>query len=109
MIQLLKYFRILFLSVRINRDTLRQFTEAHIQALTNNNPGGIFTAILTAVTNAYTAYFGDLASRSVTEGVKQGKTQARNESREKLQKNISDNEALIKYTYRNTPSVYQEF
>jgi hypothetical protein len=109
MIELARYFRILFLSVRISRDRLRIFTEAHIQALTNNNPGGIFTAILTAVTNAYNAYFGDLASRSLNEAVKQAKTQARDISRENLQKNISENEALVKYTYRNTPDVYQEF
>jgi hypothetical protein len=109
MIELARYFKILFLSVRISRDRLRLFTEAHIQALTNNNPGGIFTAILTAVTNAYNAFFGDLASRSLNEAVKQAKTEARDISRENLQKNISENEALIKYTYRNTPAVYQEF
>jgi hypothetical protein len=109
MIELARYFKILFLSVRISRDRLRIFTEAHIQALTNNNPGGIFTAILTAVTNAYNAFFGDLASRSLNEAVKQAKTEARDISRENLQKNISENEALVKYTYRNTPAVYQEF
>lgn len=109
MIELMKYFRILFLSIRISRERLKNFTEDHIQRLTANNPGGIFTPILTTVTNEYNAYYGDLASESVNIAVQEGKTVAMNESRDNLEKNISDNEKLVAYTYRNNHDFYEEF
>lgn len=109
MIELAKYFRILFLSTRISRDRLKAFCEDHIQRIIANNPGGIFTVILNDVTAAYNAYFGDLSSEAVNIAVQEGKTIAMNASRDALQKNISDNEALIKYTYRNNLPFYEEF
>lgn len=109
MIELAKYFRILFLSVRISRVRLKEFTEDHIIRLTNNNPGGIFTTILTAVTNAYTNYYGDMSSEEINLAVQEGKTIAMNESREALEKQLSENEKLVAYTYRNNLSLYEEF
>lgn len=109
MIQLFRFFQVLFLSTRISRDVMKNFAEDHINRLTGHNPGGIFTTILTAVTAAYNAYFGDLASESVNEAVKKGKTKAMEESREALVALVVENEPLVKYTYRSNPSVYQEF
>lgn len=109
MIELIKYFRILFLSTKISNDRLKSFAEDHIQRLTANNPGGIFTAILTAITTAYNNFSGDVAGGSVNLAVQEGKTIAMDESRKNLEKNISDNEALIKYTYRDRLDVYEEF
>jgi hypothetical protein len=107
--QLFKYFQILFLSMQLSRERLKLFTEDHIQKLTANNPGGIFTAILTAVTNAYTAYYGDLSNEAVLDAVKQGKTVAMNASRDAVEKYIREGEKLIAYTYRNNKPVYEEF
>jgi len=109
MIELIKYFRIMFMSTRISRDRLRAFTEDHIQRLTANNPGGIFTTILTDVTNAYNAFAGDLASKSLNEAVKEGKTIALTEAHDALEKQISENESLVRYTYRNNNPFYEEF
>lgn len=109
MIELLKYFRILFMSPQISRERLKDFTESHIARLTANNPGGIFTTILTNITNAYNSYFGDLSSESVNLAVQEGKTIAMNSSRTALEKNLNDNEKLIAYTYRNNPEIYEEF
>ena len=81
MIELVKYFRILFLSVRISRERLKDFTESHILSLTAHNPGGIFTTILTNVTAAYNNYYGDLSSEAVNLAVQEGKTIAMKASR----------------------------
>lgn len=97
------------MSPQISQERLKAFCEDHIQRLIANNPGGIFTAILTAVTAAYNAYFGDLSSKAVNEAVQEGKTVAMNDSRDALQKNISDNEGHIKYTYRSNLPFYEEF
>jgi len=109
MIELIRYFRILFMSENLSRERLKDFCEDHIQRLTNNNPGGIFTGILTTVTAAYNAYFGDLSSESLNQAVQEGKTVAMQESRVALEKNLSENEKLIAYTYRNNAPVYEEF
>jgi hypothetical protein len=109
MLELHRYFRILFLSHKISRERLKGFCEYHIIALTNHNPGGIFTTLLNDVTNAFNAYYGDMVGESTNEAVKQGKTVAMNTSRAALEKNISDNERLIAYTYRNDVRGYEEF
>jgi hypothetical protein len=109
MIELVKYFRILFLSKNLSRERLKDFCEDHIARLNANNPGGIFTPILTAITTAYNNYFGDLSSEALNQAVQEGKTIAMNNSRAALEKNISDNEKLIAYTYRNNPEIYEEF
>ena len=109
MIELIKYFRTLFLSPKLSRERLKAFCEDHIQRLTANNPGGIFTTILTNITAAYNAFFGDLSSYSLNLAVKEGKTIALKESRDGLEKNISENEKLVAYTYRNDLATYEEF
>jgi hypothetical protein len=109
MIELIKYFRILFLSTKISRERLKGFCEDHIQRLAANNPGGIFTTILTDVTNAYNAYYGDLSSEVTNLAVKEGKTIAMNESRGALEVLIGENEPLVKYTYRSDKDKYEEF
>ena len=109
MIELARYFRILFMSAQLSREVLKAFTEDHIQRLTANNPGGFFTTILTNVTAAYNSYYGDMASESLNKAVQEGKTIAMNESRKDLEKLISDDEKLIKYTYRTNNAFYEEF
>lgn len=109
MIELVKYFRILFMSVNISRERLKDFTESHIARLTANNPGGIFTTILANTVTAYNNYFGDLSSESLNLAVQEGKTIAMNQSRIELEKKLSDNEKLVAYTYRNNPEAYEEF
>ena len=49
MLEIVKFFRILFLSQKISRQRLEDFASDHILKLTANNPGGIFTGLLTAV------------------------------------------------------------
>ena len=66
MIELAKYFRILFLSGKISRERFKAFCEDHIARLNGNNPGGIFTAELTAVTALYNAYYGEKDFSSIS-------------------------------------------
>ena len=109
MIELIKYFRILFLSRNISRERLKAFTEAHILSLAAHNPGGIFTTILNDVTTAYNNYYGDFSSEAVNLAVQESRTIAMNESRMALEKNLSDNEKLVAYTYRDDRPKYELF
>ena len=109
MIQFIKFFMILFMSSRISKSRLKSFAEDHISKLTLNNPGGIFTAQLTAVVAAYTAYYGDLSSESLKLSVQKAKTAGMETSRTTLLEKISEIHPLIVYTYRATPAVVLEF
>jgi len=109
MLEIIKYFRILFTHKNISRERLKDFCEDHIARLNANNPGGIFTTILTQITAAYNNYYGDLSSESVNLAVKEGKTVAMKNSRAALVQQLSDNEKLVAFTYRINKDKYEEF
>lgn len=109
MIELVKYFRILFLSPKISRERLRDFCRDHLQRLTANNPGGVFTPIITALTTAYNAYNADLTAYLTKTAQKEGRTLDADNKRNALLKNISDNEKLVAFTYKDNMPVYEEF
>lgn len=109
MIDLIRYFKILFISLRVGRERLKNFTEDHIQRLNSVNPGGIFTTILTDVTNAYTAYFGDMADEGLAQAVLESRTVAQEASRKALADFISRAEGIVSFTWGKTSPEYQEF
>lgn len=104
-----RYFRILFLTKNISRDNLKQFAEDHIQRLTVNNPGGIFTSLLVNVTNAYTSFFGDLSHTAIAGAVQKARTAGMSNSKDKAIQFIRDAHGLITYTFRDTPEIISTF
>lgn len=109
MIDLIKYFRILFTSPQISRERLRQFAESHIQRLMVNNPGGIYGAILAAITNAYSNFAGNLVDAATLEASAKALTLAMNDAQKAVHDKIRELEPLIDYTYRANRPVYLEF
>ena len=109
MIELARYFKILFLTLRVSREKLKQFTKDHIDRLTAANPGGIFTPLIANSTMLYDAYFGDLSSTSYAEAVLENRTLTMETSRKSLLDGISKAEGIISYTFDKTSGIYQEF
>ncbi|MBK7149807.1 MAG: hypothetical protein IPH78_13595 [Bacteroidetes bacterium] len=109
MIDLIKYFRILFMSPQISRERLRQFAESHIQRLTVNNPGGIYGAILAAITTAYSNFAGNLVDAATLEASSKALTLAMNDAQKAVHDKIREFEPLLDYTYRANRPVYLEF
>lgn len=109
MLDLIKFFQILFTSPKISRERLKLFAEDHLARLTANNPGGIFGTILASLTAAYTAFAGNLADKSTLEAVLKGLTTTMEEKKAAVLKFIQDAENLIAYTYRNNTAFYEEF
>lgn len=109
MIDLTKFFSLVFHSPRISRECLKDFVEDHIQRLTAHNPGGIFNAQLAAVQVAYASYFGHLSGGALHLAQQEGRTLALAEGRAKVEQLLNDNEKLIAYTYREAAAVYEEF
>ncbi len=109
MIQLFKYFSILFTNKNISRQLLKDFTADHIARLTTNNPGGIFATILTNITNAYNSYFGDLDAEALKVRLQEGKTIAMDNTHVALTTLISKNAGLISYKYGEGSEIYEQF
>jgi len=109
MVQLFKYFAILFMNKNISRQLLKDFTADHIARLTTNNPGGIFATILTNITNAYNSYFGDLDAEALKQRLQEGKTIAMDNTHIALTALISKNAGLIAYKYGDGSEIYQQF
>ena len=58
MLNLINFFRILFNTSRISDLNLRKFCEDNLQRMIANNPGGIYTILITDTTTAYNGYYG---------------------------------------------------
>lgn len=102
-------FKDLFADSRISDDNMKSFCEDHIGRLAANNAGGEFTAILTAVGTAYTAYFGNMSSEETKAAIQQSLTLANDNLIAAFKKDISKTEGLISFTYGKTSPIYQEF
>ena len=109
MIDLMKYFRILFLSPQISRLRLKAFADKHIVRLTTNNPGGIFDGILADMIAAYTAYFQDIQDIDIVNAALKSLNASTNNAQRALLEKIRELEPYIKYTYRNDVAVYLLF
>lgn len=109
MTDLIKYFRILFMSPQISRERLRQFAESHIERLTVNNPGSIYGTILAAITTAYSNFAGNLVDAATLEASAKALTLAMNNAQKAVHDKIRELEPLIDYTYRSNRPMYLEF
>jgi len=106
---LIIFFEIVFQKSRISFDNLQKFADITIQRIANNNPGGIYTAILTALTNAYTAYFGDITDEKTKLALKEGSTITMNNAMIAFIKWVRQMEGIITGTFGIDSSTHQEF
>jgi hypothetical protein len=103
------FFKNVFLGARISYEDLRKFTEIAMQRIANNNPGAIYTALLTALTNAYTAYFGDLTDEETKKAMKEGSTITMNNALQDFKLWVRTKEGIIKGTFGIGSAIYEEF
>ena len=88
---------------------LRTFTEDHLLRLTNNNPGAIYSTLITNTTAAYNAYYGKMSSELTQSQIKEGLTVTKQEARIAVEEKVSSLQGLIKYKFGESSAVYQEF
>jgi hypothetical protein len=103
------FFKIVFLGSRISFENLRKFTEITIQRIATNNPGGIYTPILTALTNAYIAFFGNLTDEETKKALKEGSTITMNNALQAFILWVRTKEGIIKGTFGIGSAIYEEF
>ncbi|MGE0636682.1 MAG: hypothetical protein AB7G44_11305 [Bacteroidia bacterium] len=99
----------LFDDEKLSNANLRGFTEDFLIRVSGNNPGGIYTALITDTTNKYTNFFGKISSELVKEAISQGLTIATTNAKVAVIGELSKLQNLVKYRFGETSSIYQEF
>ena len=109
MINLKVFFKSHFDTTFISDENLRKFADIHLQRLTTNNPGGIYTAIITETGIVYMAYFGAIGDEAVRTAVKEGTTVELNIAVENFKHDVSQKEGIVRGIYGVDSGTYQEF
>jgi hypothetical protein len=109
MMDLRKLFKNHFDTKEISDDTLRKFAEIHLERLSANNGTAQFTAMITATTTAYTAYFGAMTNEDTKFAIQQGLTITMKNIVDKFKKYVSQKEGIIRGNFGKESAAYQEF
>lgn len=89
--------------------SLRAFTEDHLIRLANNNPGAIYSTLITDTSAAYNAYYGALSNEAIQSQIKEGLTITKNNCRSLAEGKVSQLQGLIKFKWGENSAIYQEF
>lgn len=103
------YFKVIFDSARISDDNLRKFAEIHLQRLSADNPGGIFTALIGATTAAYQAYFGAIVDEATRAAIQKAMTLRMNDVLDDFLEAVRRQEGRIRAEYGKESAEYAEF
>lgn len=109
MIKLVKLTNDLFDDPALSDVKLKPFAEDHLVRLGNNNPGGIYSTLISAATTAYTDYFGSLTSQATKEAISEGLTIATTNARNVVLEKLSSQQGLVAYKFGKDSPTYQEF
>lgn len=109
MINLFTIFENIFRSDRVSDDNLKKFSQDHIQRLTANNGGGLFTTLLAEIVAAYTGYFGNITEKDLAFAIQQSLTLTTNNLIQTFKDTVSQKEGIIRGTYGKDSPTYQEF
>jgi hypothetical protein len=103
------YFTVIFDSPKISDDKLRKFAEIHLQRLSADNPGGVFTPLITATTAAYQAYFGAIVDEATRTAIQKGMTLKMNDALDAFLEAVRRQEGRIRADYGKESAEYTEF
>lgn len=100
-----------FDDIRLTTINLKGFTEDHLVRLSKpvNNPGSIYSSLITATTTKYNAYYGKISNELTYKAIAEGTTITRNDARKAVEEKISNLQGLIKFKFGEASGVYQEF
>lgn len=101
----------LFDDKNLSDTNLRVFTEDHLARLSlpDNNPGGIYAAIIAQTNAKYTAFFGRMSNELAKKAISEGLTIATQNAKEAVIDFLRKMQNLVKYQIGEDSGTYQEF
>lgn len=109
MIQLEEIFKNWFDDITITPERLKAFAQDHVSRLTANNPGSVYTPIITATNTRISELDAAITARASDAGAQTGSVYTKDTARKNYQDYISRKEGLIKSTFGKPSAVYNEF
>lgn len=109
MIQLTRLVNDIFADRELTDAKLRTYADDHLIRLANNNPGAVYTPLITATTALYTAYYGSMTSEATQEAVSEGLTIATNNAADAVLNKLSKQRDLVSYKFGTDSPIYQQF
>lgn len=88
---------------------LQKFSLDFIQRLGIDNPGGVFTTLITDLTALHTALFGSMQAADAGTSQRRGSAQLMWKALADLQDQLEEDEDLINYKSKKTPGIRTDF
>ena len=101
----------LFDDVHLADYNLRSFTQDHLLRLSipANNPGGIYSGLISVTTTKFNAFFGKMDNESIQDSINQSLTITTEETKALAITYLSTLEGLVSFKFGKTSGTYQQF
>lgn len=109
MIDLSKFFKNIFNTSEISDNSLKIFSEVHLQRLIVNNPNSKYTLLINTTRVVYNDFNSAINNWSIADAQKQGTTIAMNNAKSAFITKIQQKEGIIRGIYSINSPVYQAF
>lgn len=109
MINLEKFFLILFDDEKIIDEKLRGFIEDHLQRLSVNNTANQYDTLITDMLLAYNNYFGAITNEDTNFAIQQGRTISVDNIIKDFKQTVSQREGLVRNSFKVGSAQYEEF
>ncbi len=93
----------------ISDNSIRKFSEIHLERLSSNNKNGEFTQLIAETQNAYNQYFGSITDEDKNYAIQQGSTISVQKVLKQFKQFVSRSEGLIRAQFDKKSTEYQEF
>lgn len=93
----------------ISDNSIRKFSEVHLERLSSNNGSGEFTQLIADTQNAYNGYFGSMVDEDKNYAIQQGLTISVQKVMKEFKQFVSRSEGLIRAQFDKKSPEYQEF
>jgi hypothetical protein len=106
-----KLIQDLFDDKNLSDANLRGFSEDMLQrmSLPVNNPGGIYSQLITDTSTRFTTFFGLMTNTATKKAISEGLTVTMNATKSDLLSYMSSLQGLVKFRFSETSATYQEF
>jgi hypothetical protein len=109
MIALEKLIQDLFDDPKLSNTNLRSFSDDHLVRLSLNNPGGVYSPLITDTAARYTGYFGSMTDLAVKEAIRQNLTITTIQVRVAVIERIRTVNGLVVYRFGAGSATYESF
>lgn len=99
----------LFTDPKLTDARLRSFADDHLLRLTLNNPGGVYTSLITATAASYTGYFGTITDLRVKEAIRQNLTITTRKAKALVLGRLHTVQGLVIYRFGLGSATYEAF